>query len=106
MNRKDYFQIDTTRYAFDFKYCTYAKGWAQVDTPQDAWYFGVWTNPTSLKIITHAEGDTTVISCDNSQEYAAEVSKACDFYSAKIDAGCKQSIVEKITNHGLSEYLY
>ena len=34
------------RYVYDFGLCTYEKGWAQVDTAQDASYFGTWANPT------------------------------------------------------------
>ena len=35
----------TDRYVYDFSVCTYEKGWAQIDTRQDASYYGTWTNP-------------------------------------------------------------
>ena len=31
------------RYTYDFGLCSFEKGWAQVDTAQDASYFGTWT---------------------------------------------------------------
>jgi hypothetical protein len=57
------------RYVYDFKSCTYASGWAQIDTKQDASYYGNWTNPSKREIFTYCEGDTTLIRCDNDQEY-------------------------------------
>ena len=30
------------RYVYDFGLCNHEKGWAQVDTAQDASYFGKW----------------------------------------------------------------
>ena len=47
----------TDRYIFDFKLCTTGKGWAQVDTEQDASYFGTWANPFELKVVSYTEGD-------------------------------------------------
>jgi hypothetical protein len=37
------------RYVYDFVLCTYDKGWAQIDTRQDASYYGTWTNPSVEK---------------------------------------------------------
>ena len=57
------------RYLYDFKYCTYAKGWAQIDTKQDASYFGTWTNPTERVIFSYCEGDTTHTQCSTDDDY-------------------------------------
>jgi hypothetical protein len=38
------------RYLYDFGLCSNASSWAQVDTAQDASYFGTWANPTWLPI--------------------------------------------------------
>jgi hypothetical protein len=35
----------TNRYTFDFGTCSPQNGFAQVDTGQDAYYFGTWANP-------------------------------------------------------------
>ena len=63
----------TDRYAFDFNTCTGANGWAQVDTSQDASYFGTWANPFDLKIVTYCEGDITVNAAADSAEFVAEL---------------------------------
>jgi hypothetical protein len=44
------------RYLYDFRVCTYEKGWAQIDTRQDAAYYGSWTNPVRREIFTYCEG--------------------------------------------------
>ena len=41
------------RYTYDFGLCSYENGWAQVDTAQDASYFGTWANPTRLMIFSY-----------------------------------------------------
>jgi hypothetical protein len=38
------------RYLYDFKLLTSGKGWAQLDTRQDASYYGTWINPTKRQI--------------------------------------------------------
>ena len=48
------------RYLYDFGLCSYANGWAQVDTAQDASCFGTWAHPTRLLIFTYSSGDTTL----------------------------------------------
>ena len=37
--------IEADRYLFDFYHCSTKKGYAQLDTSQDASYYGTWTNP-------------------------------------------------------------
>lgn len=39
------FECMSDRYKYDFRLCTSANGWAQLDTKQDASYFGNWINP-------------------------------------------------------------
>jgi hypothetical protein len=61
------------RYLYDFKVCTTDKGWAQLDTRQDASYFGTWINPTARKIFCYCEGDTTLTECETDAELQAEL---------------------------------
>ena len=56
------------RYTYDFGSCCYEKGWAQVDTAQDASYFGTWANPTRLMIFSYCEGDTTLREAGSPEE--------------------------------------
>ena len=61
------------RYIYDFGLCTYEKGWAQVDTAQDASYFGTWANPTRLMIFSYCKGDTTLKEAASPEEFVAEL---------------------------------
>ena len=42
---------------FDFGRCSINLGWAQVDTTEDASYFGIGTHPDQRIILQYAEGD-------------------------------------------------
>ena len=57
------------RYIFDFNYCHFKKGYAQLDTTEDAHYFGNWVNFKSLELITYCEGDITINKCDDVDEF-------------------------------------
>lgn len=46
----------TDRYVYDFGKCSYAKGWAQVDTRQDASYYGTWDEPDRAQNIQLLRG--------------------------------------------------
>ena len=52
---------NSDRYTFDYGICNYKKGFAQIDTTEDASYFGNWINFKNLELITYCEGDLTVI---------------------------------------------
>ena len=67
--------IGGDRYIFDFHYCTSKKNYAQVDSDQDAWYFGTWANPLDLRVVTYAEGDVTVKECESEEEFVEEMER-------------------------------
>jgi len=67
------FLQDADRYQFDFCDCSAKKGWAQVDTKQDASYYGTWANPFERKIVNYAEGDVTIRTADNDAEFVREI---------------------------------
>ena len=80
------------RYRYDMGNCSYANGWAQIDTYQDAPYFGVWTNPERREIFTYCEGDLTLEKCDSADEYTQAIRDAISFYDSprtpcRIDPG-------------------
>lgn len=60
------------RYAYDWGLCG---KFAQVDTTQDASYFGTWACPERRRIFTYCEEDTTFTRCDTDEEFAAEMAK-------------------------------
>lgn len=57
------------RYEYDFNRCSYRSGWAQLDTSQDAWYYGNWVNPITLELMSYCEGDVTHIRCDDESDF-------------------------------------
>jgi hypothetical protein len=61
------------RVKFDFDLCHFKRGYAQVDTSQDAIYFGTWANPEKLAIITYCEGDVTIQQAETPAEFAEEL---------------------------------
>jgi hypothetical protein len=67
MQRHDSFHVGD-RYYFDFDGCKNSDGWCQIDTEQDASYYGNWINPAARRAITFAEGDLAQIKFDNDQE--------------------------------------
>ena len=61
------------RYTYDFGLCSYEKGWAQIDTAQDASYFGTWANPARLMTFSYCEGDTILKETGSPEEFAVEL---------------------------------
>ena len=68
------------RYWFDFDDDFRAAGWLQFDTNQDAWYYGVWVNPQTLRTLTYAEGDVYLAICPDAEHYNAEIKRMCEFH--------------------------
>ena len=64
-----YFIMDGGRYPFD--QVSRRLGFYQYDTPQDAWYFGLWVNPEKLQIVCYAEGDVIVSTAHDRAGYDA-----------------------------------
>ena len=73
MKRSTQFDPLGNRYQFDEGPCRPGTGWAQVDTKQDASYYGIWTNPKTRQILTFCEGDITVETAENDEEYIEAV---------------------------------
>ena len=100
------------RYTYDFGLCSYEKGWAQVDTAQDASYFGTWANPTRLMIFSYCEGDTTLKEAASSDEFVAELhaidtwNRANGYGPARIDSGFDPAMKAEFVAIGLSALLH
>ena len=73
------------RYYFDGDLCTYAKGWCQVDSEQDASYFGQWANPVTLEYITYAEGDVTTQKCETDEVFIDLIKKTAQWHKDNDD---------------------
>lgn len=99
------------RYRYDFGLCSYANGWAQIDTAQDASYFGTWANPTKLMIFSYCEGDTTLQEAETPEEFAAAL-RAIDAWNvnagygpARIDPGFDPDMKAAFEAVGLQDML-
>jgi hypothetical protein len=105
------FELLADRYVYDFKACTYAKGWAQIDTKQDAPYYGTWTNPQRREIFSYCEGDTTLVRCETDEEYVQEVRECASWnkgagYWLGIDPGLGAEMRERFETLGLGDLLH
>jgi len=61
------------RYLYDCGLCSTKNGFAQVDTKQDASYFGTWANPFKFMIFCYCEGDTTLQQAENAEDFATAI---------------------------------
>ena len=99
------------RYLYDFGPCNYKKGWAQLDTRQDASYYGNWINPIPLELFSYCEGDTTHTQCSDADDFATAVRECVEWhrdngYFIGIDGMCSAEIIDAFTRAGLAEYLH
>lgn len=99
------------RYKYDFEICTYAEGWAQLDTSQDASCFGTWLNPAKRQIINYCEGDVTATTVDTDEELVAEVASIKTWLDGAghrfigIDPGFGDAMPQRLEAAGLGSYL-
>ncbi len=68
------------RYFYDFGLCSSKGDWAQMDTGQDAPWFGQWANPFARQILSYAEGDRTLIECGTDAEFTAKLEEIAAFH--------------------------
>ena len=100
------------RYTYDFGLCSFENGWAQVDTAQDASYFGTWANPTRLTIFSYFEGDRTLKEAASPEEIAAELreidawNRAYGYGPARIDPGFNPGMKVAFEALGLMDMLH
>ena len=107
------FHPSTDRYAFDVGVCSTGKGWAQMDTSQDASYYGQWCNPTARKLVSFVEGDIYVTRCQTDTEFVAEVRKVADFAAEYapdgwrgLDPGFSDELEARLVAIGLADLLH
>ena len=100
------------RYHFDFGECSYARGWAQFDTAQDASYYGTWINPAERQIVNYCEGDVTRQIAATDEAFIAAVRALVEWAEgaghgpARIDALADQPIAERFRALGLGDILH
>ncbi len=100
------------RYLYDFGMCTSTKGWAQIDTSQDASYYGTWCNPFKRYVFSYCEGDTCLTECDNDAEFITEIRTIKQWNDNNgykflgIDPGFNESLMAKLRDLGLGDLLH
>ena len=108
MKIKKSFIIDGDRYQLDFDACSSRKGFAQIDSRHDAWYFGQWINPERLRYVSYCEGDITVLDFENAAEMRAffrdNIATREDFIG--IDTLCNDALTRATCSAGLGQYLH
>lgn len=111
MKTKRFFE-SADRYRFDFNYCHYKKGFAQIDTEQDAAHFGTWANPKTLTTVNYCEGDVTIETADTPEEFCNNLRNIKKWNEENgwkfcgIDCMCVPEIEESFTALGLSDLLH
>lgn len=95
---RNFLQVD--RYKFDFDECSAKNGWAQVDTDQDASYYGTWANPIELKIFNYCEGDTTLQECETQEEFIGALREIEKF---EVDSGRRPAQIDPMLNDAIKK---
>jgi len=101
----------TDRYTYDFGLCSPKNGFSQIDTAQDAPYFGTWANPEKFVIFSYCEGDCTTTLCDNKEEFIAEINKCAEWnnengYGFAIDPGLNPKNIKPWHELELGHFLH
>ncbi len=110
--KKELSFLPTDRYRYDFNICTPSNGFAQIDTSQDASYYGTWANPFTFVIYNYCEGDITKTICEDAKEFAAELRKTKKWEEERnegkffIDCLCVDRIEKEFRNHGLGDLFH
>lgn len=112
VKEKRSFFPDGNRYKFDFSLCSITNGFAQVDTSQDAWYYGTWANPYTRTIVYYAEGDLIVMEAETDEEFVQELRVFKDWNDKTenrfkgIDTGYSYELRDAFVRIGAEEFLY
>ena len=101
----------SNRYQYDFGLCSHRNGFAQIDTAQDAEYYGNWINPTQRILFTYMEGECITMEFDTDDEMKSEILELSAWHNDdggkfKIDGMCNDEIINKFTDIGLSHLLH
>ena len=99
---------NVNRYTFDFGL---GRDWAQMDTSDDASYYGHWTSPTDRAILSYVEGDVEYRSFATEQSYVdalrAWIKWARDFGIFKgIDGMLREDLIAEFKRLGLGKELH
>ena len=94
---------------FDFRLCTYAEGWVQIDTNRDLSYYRMWCHPDKHQIVSYRDGHITIVRCTDDETFVAEMRRTAEWhreweYWIGIDAGEDQR--HRFISLGLADLLH
>ena len=72
---RETFLMEGDRYIFDFQMSV--DHWLQLDSENDASFFGNWVNPTTRRTLSYLEGDLYLVECADDESYDREVASIC-----------------------------
>ena len=104
--------IPANRYAYDFGPCSASQGYAQVDTLQDASYYGTWCSPTARTIVNYCEGDVTTTVCETDAEFVEQLHELARWNDEggwgpmRIDPGLGPELREQLVRLGVENLLH
>ena len=96
------FKPMSDRYSFDVGLFSNANGFAQIDTKQDASYYGTWCSPAARTIVNYCQGDLTTTVCETDAELAEQLRELARWNAEagygpmKIDPGFNDSLAEVV----------
>jgi len=104
------FVIDGDRYAYDMLLKN-KHGWAQLDTDEDAYYFGNWVNPPGKKTVSYTEGDVVITRCESDEEFVTHLRDVFATYNRlgyrpRIDPGTNPAVEIELQRLGLLDLLH
>jgi len=105
------FYANADRYRWDDQ-LTSGNGYAQIDSEQDAFYYGAWCSPFDRKVVTYAEGDLTTATADTDDEFVAyirrmdEASQKTGRGALRIDPWFSEALRERFEQLGLGDLLH
>ena len=107
---RDFEEAD--RYVYDFGPCSTRNGFAQIDTAQDASYYGTWASPKRRLIVNYCEGDVTITRCDDDSEFVGQIRHLAAWNDEhgwgpmKIDPGLGPELQTAFEALGLGDLLH
>lgn len=96
------------RYIYDVLLST-GKGFAQVDTRNDAWYYGTWASPFCLVIFSYVEGDCYTTVCESEEEFIEELRRIKEWNREDfrgVDPGFNPELKKRFEDLGLGDLLH
>ena len=83
IHRAESFHNDIDSESVEYSFMTKGTSWTRIDTDQDAWYYGNWTNPERFYVVTYAEGDLVVLRCDTAEEFCSELNRMAAWHAVQ-----------------------